>query len=105
MKSVSLAAERANHILGSTKQSITSGLKDMIILLYSVFAKLHLDSCVQFWTSQFKKGVKVLRCVQRRIRKLGKGLERMYYEKWLRTLSSQEKRRLRGVTLLLSAIS
>lgn len=95
MKSVSLAAERANQSWDAPN-NFTRLLQDMIFLLYSVLMKLHLESCVTFWTPQFKQGVKAIPCIQSRARKLEKGLERMCYEKWLRTLPSLEKRRLRG---------
>ncbi|KAK4822566.1 hypothetical protein QYF61_016135 [Mycteria americana] len=72
-----LAAKRAKHILGCIKHSITSQSKEVIILLYLVSAQPHLEYCVQFWAPQFKKGVKVLECIQRRATKLVKGLEGM----------------------------
>ncbi|PKU27677.1 rna-directed dna polymerase from mobile element jockey-like [Limosa lapponica baueri] len=58
-----LAAKRANCILGCIKHSITSWSKEAIIPLYLVVVQPHLEYCVHFWAPQFKKDVKVLKCV------------------------------------------
>jgi len=62
-----LAAKRANPILGCIKHSITSWSREVIIPVYSVLVQPHLKYCVQF-----QEDVRV----QRRARKLVKGLER-----------------------------
>jgi len=81
-----LEAKRTSHTLGCIKHSITRRSKEVIISLYSALVRPYLEYCVQFWAPQFKKGVKVFECVQRRARKLVKGLEGMSYEEQLRTL-------------------
>lgn len=80
------------------KHNIASWPKEMILLLYLVMIKPHFDYCVQFWSSQYKKDVKVLESVQRWATKLVRRLESMSCEERLRTtgLASLEKRKLRG---------
>ena len=58
----------------------------------------HLESCVQLWSPQHTRDKDMLERDQRRVTKIIRGMEHLFYEEGLRKLGllSLEKRRLQG---------
>ncbi|GAB0180912.1 mitochondrial enolase superfamily member 1 [Grus japonensis] len=52
--------QKANDVLGCIKSSVTSRLREVILLLYSTLVRPHLEYCIQLWGPQYKADMELL---------------------------------------------
>jgi len=63
-----------------------SKVRKVILPLYSVLLRPHLEYCIQMWSPQYSRDMSLLDCIQRRVTKMLQGMEQLSYEHRLREL-------------------
>jgi len=74
-----LAAQKADRIVGCVS-------REVILPLYRALVRPQLESCIQLWSPQHRTDMELSERVQRRARKMIRGLEHLSYEERLREL-------------------
>ena len=72
-------AKKASDILSCIRSSVTSRTRGGIVPCMQGM-RLHLRYSVQLWASRYKKGIELLKRVQRRATKLEKGQENKTFQ-------------------------
>ena len=86
-KNVGHSIKKANKVLGMIKRTFTFMDKTMLVQLYKVFVRPHLEYCQQACSPYLIKDQQKLEQVQRRATKLVKSLEDVSYEQRLKILN------------------
>ena len=93
-----IAALKGNQILGLVRRTIMYKEKQLIVPLYKVIVRPHLEYCIQVWRPYRRKDIDKLDRIQRRATKMIPELRDLSYESRLLQcgLTTLETWRLRG---------
>ena len=72
-----LTAQKADCILGCIKRSVASRSREVLLPLYSVLMRPHLEYCIQMWYPQYRRDVDLFEPIQRKVTKMTQGLEHL----------------------------
>jgi len=78
-KQCSEAVRKANRMLGMIKRNFIDRSKETIILLYKSLVRPRLEYCCEIWSPYYKKDIKLIEGVQRRVTKLVTGMQELNY--------------------------
>ena len=59
------------------KEALASWWREVILPLYSVLTRLHLEYCIQMWSPRYTRDMDLLECVQMRAREMIQGKEHL----------------------------
>ncbi|XP_055492473.1 uncharacterized protein LOC129697841 [Leucoraja erinacea] len=95
---VQQAVKKANGMLAFIAKGFEYRSGEVLLQLYRVLVRPHLEYCVQFWSPNLRKDILAIEGVQRRFTRLIPGMSGLSYEERLDKLGlhSLEFRRLRG---------
>ena len=95
---VQQAVKKANGMLAFIAKGFEYRSREVLLQLYRVLVRPHLEYCVQFWSPNLRKDIIAIEGVQRRFTRLIPGMSGLSYEERLDRLGlySLEFRRLRG---------
>ncbi|CAM5107889.1 unnamed protein product [Eretmochelys imbricata] len=70
-----MAVKKDNEVLGCIRRGISSRDKEVLVPLHKALVRPHLEYCVQFWSTMFKKDEFKLEQVPRRATRMIRGME------------------------------
>ena len=91
------AASKANQVLGRINRAFTCYTKDIMLQIYKVFVRPHLEYAVSAWSPWLKKDIEVLEKIQHRATRRISDIRGTYPERLQQlNLTTLEERRVRG---------
>ena len=92
-----LAAKKANQVLGQIHRSFSCKTKDVMLQIFKVFVRPHLEYAVAAWSPWHKKDIEVLERIQHRATRHMSNVQGSYPERLQQLgLTTLEERRIRG---------